>query len=80
MASTPDMRIAKQEIFAPVMTVLKYSTLDEALAIANGTRYGLGASVFGRNKKHCRYVVDNIASGMVCTNGESRERVVRICC
>lgn len=63
------MRIANQEIFAPVMTVLKYDSLDEAVSIANGTRYGLGASVFGKNKPHCRYVVDNIQSGMVCTNG-----------
>ncbi|ORY51776.1 putative meiotic recombination-related protein [Leucosporidium creatinivorum] len=65
---TPSMRIATQEIFAPVMTVLKYDTLEEAVSIANGTRYGLGASVFGKNKQHCQYIVDNIQSGMVCTN------------
>jgi hypothetical protein len=64
------MRIANQEIFAPVMTVLRYESLEEAIAIANGTRYGLGASVFGKNKLHCQYIVDNIQSGMVCTNGE----------
>lgn len=52
------------------MTVLKYETLEEAVTIANGTRYGLGASVFGKNKLHCEYIVDNIQSGMVCTNGE----------
>ena len=64
------MLIAQQEIFAPVMTVLKYDTLDEAIAIANGTRYGLGASVFGKSKRDCRYVMDRLDCGMVCSNGE----------
>jgi acyl-CoA reductase-like NAD-dependent aldehyde dehydrogenase len=68
---TPDMAIANQEIFAPVMTVLKFDTKDEAIAIANGTRYGLGASVFGRSKVDCRYVVERLEAGMVCTNGSS---------
>lgn len=64
------MAIAQQEIFAPVMTVIKYDTLDEAVEIANGTRYGLGASVFGRDKRECRYVMDRLECGMVCSNGE----------
>ncbi|GAA6059804.1 hypothetical protein JCM10212_003699 [Sporobolomyces blumeae] len=64
----PEMAIAQQEIFAPVMTVLKYDTLDEAVSIANGTRYGLGASVFGRDKRECRYVMDRLECGMVCSN------------
>ncbi|GAA5827611.1 hypothetical protein JCM11251_001757 [Rhodosporidiobolus azoricus] len=65
---TPDMAIAQQEIFAPVMTVLKYDTLEEAVQIANGTRYGLGASVFGRDKKQCRWVMERLDCGMVCSN------------
>ncbi|CEQ41728.1 SPOSA6832_03470 [Sporobolomyces salmonicolor] len=64
----PDMAIAQQEIFAPVMTVLKYDTLAEAVEIANGTRYGLGASVFGKSKKQCRWVMDRLECGMVCSN------------
>ncbi|GAA5878136.1 hypothetical protein JCM16303_002857 [Sporobolomyces ruberrimus] len=64
----PDMAIAQQEIFAPVMTVLKFDTLDEAVEIANGTRYGLGASVFGKDKRECRYVMDRLECGMVCSN------------
>jgi len=67
--STPSMRIAQQEIFAPVMTVMRYETLDEAIALANGTRYGLGAAVFGRSQKECRYVMDGLECGMVCSNG-----------
>ncbi|GAA5880462.1 hypothetical protein JCM8547_007900 [Rhodosporidiobolus lusitaniae] len=65
---TPDMVIAQQEIFAPVMTVLRYSTLEEAVETANGTRYGLGASVFGKDKKQCRWVMDRLDCGMVCSN------------
>lgn len=39
------MAIAQQEVFAPVMTVMKFETMNEAISIANGTRYGLGASL-----------------------------------
>ncbi|GAA6046801.1 hypothetical protein JCM3770_005649 [Rhodotorula araucariae] len=65
---TPSMAIAQQEIFAPVMTVMSYETLDEAIALANGTRYGLGAAVFGRSQTECRYVMDRLECGMVCSN------------
>ncbi|GAA6007415.1 hypothetical protein JCM11491_004155 [Sporobolomyces phaffii] len=65
---TPNMAIAQHEIFAPVMTVLKYDTLAQAVEIANGTRYGLGASVFGRNQNDCRWVMDRLECGMVCSN------------
>ncbi|BGP51561.1 Meiotic Sister-Chromatid recombination aldehyde dehydrogenase [Rhodotorula kratochvilovae] len=65
---TPSMAIAQQEIFAPVMAVMKYDTLDEAVALANGTRYGLGAAVFGRSQTECRYVMDRLECGMVCSN------------
>lgn len=74
----PSMRIAQEELFAPVMTVIRSSSLDEAIAIANGTRYGLGASVFGKNLNQCRRVVREIKSGMVSVNGLSRH--VAIAC
>ncbi|KAK4053594.1 Meiotic Sister-Chromatid recombination aldehyde dehydrogenase [Microbotryomycetes sp. JL221] len=64
----PTMRLAQQELFAPVMAVFKYHSIDEAIDIANGTRYGLGASVFGKDKRQCDYVVDRLQCGMVCTN------------
>lgn len=62
------MAIAQEEIFAPVMTVMKYDSLDHAIQLANGTRYGLGASVFGKNQDECRYVMDRLDCGMVCSN------------
>lgn len=64
------MPIAQEEIFAPVMTVMRYDTLDEAVDLANSTRYGLGASVFGKDRKECRHVMDRLECGMVCSNGE----------
>src|SRR5206468_847247 len=42
----PDMTIAREEIFGPVLSVISYSTVDEAVEIANGTTYGLGGYVF----------------------------------
>ena len=53
------------------MCVMKAQDLDDAVRLANGTRYGLGASVFGRDKAQCREVVDRLKCGMVCTNGAS---------
>lgn len=43
-------------------------TLEEAIEIANGTRYGLGAAVFGRDKADCRRVADALETGMVSIN------------
>lgn len=68
--SAPDMEIAQEEIFAPVMTVMRYDALEEAVRLANGTRYGLGASVFGKDRADCRFVMDRLECGMVCSNGE----------
>lgn len=64
------MAIAQEEIFAPVMTVMRYDCLEEAVEIANGTRYGLGASVFGKDQADCRFVMDGLECGMVSSNGE----------
>ncbi|KAK4704146.1 hypothetical protein P7C70_g2068, partial [Phenoliferia sp. Uapishka_3] len=62
------MDIAREEAFAPIMLVMKAYNTAHAIRIANGTRYGLGASVFGRDQKECRLVVDSLKCGMVCTN------------
>ncbi|KAH8922056.1 putative aldehyde dehydrogenase-like protein C21C3 [Atractiella rhizophila] len=63
-----DMAIAQQECFAPIAAIYKFSTVDEAIEIANSTKYGLGASVFGRSKKACDYVISRLKCGMVSSN------------
>jgi len=50
------------------MLVIPYDTVDEAIAIANGSRYGLGASVFGPDQRHCLYVARQLECGMVSVN------------
>ncbi|MDI9647953.1 aldehyde dehydrogenase family protein, partial [Burkholderia cenocepacia] len=63
-----DMAIAQQEIFGPVLAILPYDTVDEAVAIANDTVYGLGAHVQGTDKEHVRAVAARIRAGQVHLN------------
>ncbi|MFM0193351.1 aldehyde dehydrogenase family protein [Paraburkholderia strydomiana] len=63
-----DMPIAQQEIFGPVLAILAYDTVEEAIAIANDTVYGLGAHVQGTDKTLMRQVAARIESGQVHLN------------
>jgi aldehyde dehydrogenase (NAD+) len=63
----PDMRIAQEEIFGPVLSVLTYQDDDEAVRIANGTDYGLQAYVLGE-PEHARRVAARIRAGRVAVN------------
>lgn len=62
------MEIAQTELFAPVAIVLRYETVEEAVDIANGTRYGLGASIFGPDQNLCLKVARRLECGMVAVN------------
>lgn len=50
-------------MFAPIATIIQYETLDQAIEIANGTWYGLGASVFGPDQEQC---VEKVAKFLHC--------------
>ncbi|AOI91968.1 aldehyde dehydrogenase family protein [Burkholderia pseudomultivorans] len=63
-----DMTIAQQEIFGPVLAILPYDSVDEAVAIANDTVYGLGAHVQGADRERARAVAARIRSGQVHLN------------
>ncbi|MGN6668713.1 MAG: aldehyde dehydrogenase family protein, partial [Trinickia sp.] len=63
-----DMMIAQEEIFGPVLAILPYDSVDEAVAIANDTVYGLGAHVQGTDKALVRAVAAKIRSGQVHLN------------
>ncbi|OBZ79189.1 putative aldehyde dehydrogenase-like protein C21C3 [Grifola frondosa] len=64
----PESEIAQRELFAPVALIMQYDTVDEAIQIANGTRYGLGASVFGPDQEQCMQVAKELECGMVSIN------------
>ena len=64
----PQMKIAQEEIFGPVLAVIPYDSVDEAVEIANGTAYGLGAHVQGRDLGAARAVAARIRSGQVHIN------------
>lgn len=69
---TPDMRIAREEIFGPVITVLKYNdaggSVEEAVTLANNTEFGLGGLVFGRDEDAALAVADRMDTGSVGLN------------
>ena len=64
----PDCRVNQEEIFGPVVTVIPFRDEDEAVAIANGTRYGLAASVWTRDLERAHGVARRLDSGTVWVN------------
>jgi aldehyde dehydrogenase (NAD+) len=66
---TPDMTIAKEEIFGPVLSILNYDTEEEAVEIANGTAYGLAGYVQSSNLEHARSMARRIRAGRIYING-----------
>ena len=65
----PDMTIAQEEIFGPVLSVIGYGSEDEAIAIANGTRYGLAAAVWSADPDRAAAVGRRLRAGQVEING-----------
>jgi aldehyde dehydrogenase (NAD+) len=63
-----NMRIAREEIFGPVMQILKFKSIDEVIQRANNSIYGLGAAVFTRDVDNAIYVSNSIQSGTVWVN------------
>ena len=66
---TSDMTIAREEIFGPVLSILTYDSVEEAIAIANDTEYGLAAYVSGSDQTEVRRVAGRLRAGQVCLNG-----------
>jgi len=65
---TPAMAVAREEIFGPVISIIRTKTIDEALAIENANPYGNAASVFTQNGGAARYVIDKASAGMIGVN------------
>ena len=65
---TPEMTIAREEIFGPVLATIDFADLDEAIAQANNTQYGLAAAVWTRDIKKAHYVARKLQAGTVWIN------------
>jgi betaine-aldehyde dehydrogenase len=70
---TDTMKITTEEIFGPVLCILTYATVDEAIVRANNTKMGLAAGVFGKNVNQCHEVISKLEAGITWINtwGES---------
>jgi succinate-semialdehyde dehydrogenase / glutarate-semialdehyde dehydrogenase len=66
---TPDMRVHTEEVFGPVATLYRVSSLDEAVELANGTEFGLGANAWTNDQAERRQLIRDLAAGMVFING-----------
>ena len=64
----PDMRIAREEIFGPVLSILTYDDEDEAVRLANDTLYGLAGYVYSRDLSHARATARQIRAGRIFIN------------
>lgn len=64
----PSMQIMNEEVFGPVMLIAEFEDEDEALRIANGTRFGLGASLFTRDRERAARILSRLDSGMAAVN------------
>ena len=65
---TPEMRIAREEVFGPVLVIIRSHDVDEALAVENASPYGNAASVFTESGGTARYVMERASAGMVGVN------------
>jgi aldehyde dehydrogenase (NAD+) len=68
---TNDMSIAREEIFGPVLSILGYESLDQAIEVGNDTEYGLAAYVNGADLDQARKIASRLRAGQVSINGGS---------
>ena len=71
---TPQMKIAREEIFGPVLSIMSYDTEDEAIEIANDTPFGLAGFVQSKDRDRARAVANRIRAGRVYLNGAPFDR------
>jgi aldehyde dehydrogenase (NAD+) len=64
----PDMRIAQEEIFGPVVSVIRVKSFEEAMAAANGVRFGLSSSIFTTDPARIFRFIDHVETGIVHVN------------
>ncbi|MCS6806817.1 MAG: aldehyde dehydrogenase family protein [Acidobacteriota bacterium] len=67
----PEMQIAQEEIFGPVLSLISVQTFEEALAVANSVRYGLSAALFTKDLNAALEFAERVEAGLVRVNGET---------
>lgn len=72
---TPEMTIFHEEVFGPVLAVTKYKTLDEAIQLANGTNYGLGAAIFSENSRKLIKTAQKLDAGTIWMNTSAMSNI-----
>jgi len=65
---TPELEIAQREVFGPVLTWQSFSSDDEAIELANNTRYGLAGTLFSRNEKRAMDIASRVTAGTIWVN------------
>lgn len=65
----PHSTIAQEEVFGPVLSILTYDTVDSAVSIANGTRFGLGGAVWSGDTDRAKDIASRIRTGQIDING-----------
>src|SRR5687767_12149554 len=69
--ATPDMRISQEEIFGPVTTVIPANSLEDAIQIANGVRYGLSAAIYTQNVNRAFRAMNDMYTGIFYVNAST---------
>ena len=65
---TPQMRVAREEIFGPVLSVIKIKSLEEAIAVSNNTTYGLSSSIYTQDINNAYIAIRDIKAGITYVN------------
>jgi acyl-CoA reductase-like NAD-dependent aldehyde dehydrogenase len=65
---TPDMDIAQEEVFGPVMLLMRVKDDQHAVEVANGVSYGLSSSIFSKNRRRARKIAEQLETGMTAIN------------
>lgn len=73
----PQSELAQAEVFGPVLAVTRFTTEEEAIRIANGTPYGLGAYLQTNDLRRAHRVAERLVAGVVCVNGAPAQMINR---
>jgi alpha-ketoglutaric semialdehyde dehydrogenase len=65
---TPEMTVAKEEVFGPVLCILKVKSFEEAIRVANNTEYGLSAAIFSVNLSYIHQFMEKVEAGNLHVN------------